>query len=78
MRRVVRKVRSTEEVTVEVEDGECPACAAIREGGCDSGVIFLECDGVVYRCEVMSLPGFRVTTVLCEVSTYEAAMSVTG
>lgn len=56
---------------MDVEEWECPACEAIREGGCGSGLIFLECDGKLYRCVVSDIG--RLAVVTCEVVTAEAA-----
>lgn len=56
---------------MDVEDGDCPACAAVREGGCGDGIIFLECDGTLYRCDVSewSLGERGLVCVTCEVTT---------
>ncbi len=69
----VQKYRSDEKLTVEVDDGECPACAALRKGGCESGVIFLECGGTLYRCYVTewSMGGRGLVCVTCEVVSAE-------
>lgn len=73
MRAVVRKYRSSEEFVVDVEEWECPACKAIREGGCDGdGILFLEHDGTLHRCTITSLVG-RFSCVTCEVVSREDA-----
>ncbi len=67
----VRKYKSDESQSFEIEDGECPACEAIRRFGCGDGVVFLVCGDKIYRCDVGGV--FRFGYVLCGETTFELA-----
>lgn len=57
----VTKYNSDQSTTVEIEGDECPACAALVKYGCPAGIIFLACEGELYRCKVFSLGPVRFT-----------------
>lgn len=67
----VTKYKSTETQSLEIEDGDCPACEAIRRFGCGDGVVFLVCDGKIYRCDVGGV--FKFGYVLCAETTFDSA-----
>jgi hypothetical protein len=65
----VKDLHSTNSVSFELQDGECPACTAIQKFGCDSGLIFLECESIIYRCCVQRILG--LVAIACSIVTYQ-------
>lgn len=71
MRVTVTKYRTLISVKLDIDDGDCPACAALRQFGCKEGIIFLECNGVIHRCYVAHF--FGLAGALCEIVSREDA-----
>jgi hypothetical protein len=67
----VRKYKSDQKLAITLLDDECPACEAIHVGGCGEGLIFLECEGILYRCYVVRLLG--MLAISCTQTTGEKA-----
>jgi hypothetical protein len=67
----VTKYKSVESVTFDNNPNECPACTAIQKFGSSEGILFLDCGGKLYRCDIYRFMGMIL--VSCSVTTPELA-----